>query len=134
MQIKPRGLFYFFVKILSRRYFILQIMSVLSYLTLQYMAKLGWLSTQLLRNNITQFSWLSPRVCYMCCVCTKNAGHSGSVRTTQVSMNINLSISEPHFVLQISQPPNIAQKWFCIQNLHMDISLQKKQTVYKSVS
>ena len=48
-------------------------------------------------------------------------------------MNINLPISELHFVLQISQPPNITQKWFCIQNLHMDISFQKKQTVYKSV-
>ena len=44
----------------------------------------------------------------------------------QISMNIILSIS---IVLQISQPPNIVQKWFCIQNLHMDISFQKKQTV-----
>ena len=34
----------------------------------------------------------------------------------QVSMNINLSISDPHFVLKISQPPNNAQKWFYIQN------------------
>ena len=47
----------------------------------------------------------------------------------QICMNINLSISELHLVLQISQPPNIAQKWFCIQNLHIDISFQRKQTV-----
>ena len=40
---------------------------------------------------------------------------------------MNLSISEPHFVLQISQPPNIAQKWFCIQNLHMGDSTQPQQ-------
>ena len=33
----------------------------------------------------------------------------------QISMNINLSISELHFVLQIYQTPDIAQKWFCIQ-------------------
>ena len=45
-----------------------------------------------------------------------------------VSMNMNLSISEPHFVLQISQPTNIAQKRLCIQNLYMDLSFQKKKT------
>ena len=39
-------------------------------------------------------------------------------------MKMNLCISEPHFVLQISQPPNIAQKWFCIQILRMDLSPQ----------
>ena len=42
-------------------------------------------------------------------------------------MNMNLCISEPHFVLQISQPPNIAQKWFFTQNLHMGLSFQKKK-------
>ena len=47
----------------------------------------------------------------------------------QVSMNINSSISETHFVLQISQPLNIAQKLFCIQNFHTDLSFQKKKTV-----
>ena len=31
----------------------------------------------------------------------------------QVNMNMNLCISEPHFVLQISQPPNNTQEWFC---------------------
>ena len=49
--------------------------------------------------------------------------------TLQVSMNMNLSISEPNFVLQISQSPNNAQKWFCIQNLLMGLSFQKKKTV-----
>ena len=42
-------------------------------------------------------------------------------------MNINLSPSEPHFIFQISQPPNIGQKWFCIQNLQMDLSFQEKK-------
>ena len=41
-------------------------------------------------------------------------------------MNMNLSTLEPHFVLQISQSANIAEKWFCIQNFHMDLSFQKK--------
>ena len=45
----------------------------------------------------------------------------------QVSMNIYLSISEPGFVLQISQPPKIAQNWFGIQNWHMDLSFQRKK-------
>ena len=40
--------------------------------------------------------------------------------TLQIKMNMNLSILEPDFVLYISQPPYKAQKWFCIQNLHMD--------------
>ena len=38
-----------------------------------------------------------------------------------------VSVSESDFGLQISQPPNITQKWFCIQNLHMDLSFQKKK-------
>ena len=42
-------------------------------------------------------------------------------------MNINLSPSEPHFIFQISQPPNIGQKWFCIQNLQMDLSFQEEK-------
>ena len=42
-------------------------------------------------------------------------------------MNMYLSILEPGFVLQISQPPKIAQNWFCIHNLHMDLSFQKKK-------
>ena len=29
-------------------------------------------------------------------------------------------------------PPKIAQKWFCIQNLHMDLSFQEKKTIWKS--
>ena len=28
----------------------------------------------------------------------------------------------------------IAQKWFCTQNLHMGLSFQRKKTVWKSVS
>ena len=39
---------------------------------------------------------------------------------------------ESYFVLQISQPPKIAQKWFCIQNLHMDFCFQEKKTIWKS--
>ena len=50
----------------------------------------------------------------------------------RTSINMNLSVSEPHFVLQISQPPNIAQKWFCIKNLHMDLSFQEIKTIWKS--
>ena len=51
----------------------------------------------------------------------------------QVSMNMYFSMPETNFVLQISQPPEITQNWFCIQNLHMDLSFQKKKTVLKSV-
>ena len=45
----------------------------------------------------------------------------------QVSMNMYLSMPETYFVLQISEPPEIAQ------NLHIDLSFQKKKTVLKSV-
>ena len=48
----------------------------------------------------------------------------GALRT---SMNMNLSVSEPHFVSQISHHPKIAEKWFCTQNLRMDISFQEKK-------
>ena len=47
----------------------------------------------------------------------------------EVSIKINLSVSEAHFVLQISQPPVIAHTWFYIHNLHMDLSFQMKKTV-----
>ena len=36
---------------------------------------------------------------------------------------------ESHFVLQISRPPTIAQKWFCIKNLRMELSFQEKKTI-----
>ena len=55
------------------------------------------------------------------------------LRSLQVIPNLTLSVSEPHFVLQISHLPNMAQKWFCTQNLHMGLSFQKKKTVWKSV-
>ena len=48
-------------------------------------------------------------------------------------MNTYFSIPEPLFVLQISQLPKVAQNWFCIQNLHMELSFQKKKTVLKSI-
>ena len=67
-------------------------------------------------------------------------GQSRHLKTTlrlwgslQVNRNMNLSISKPGFGLQISQPPKIAQNWGCIQNSHMDLSFQKKQTVQNSV-
>ena len=47
----------------------------------------------------------------------------------QTNIKINFSVSKPYFVLTISRPPKIAQKWFCIQNLRMDLSFQKKKTV-----
>jgi len=37
------------------------------------------------------------------------------------------SVSEPYFVLLISWSPKIEQKWFCIQNLRMDLSFQEKK-------
>ena len=51
------------------------------------------------------------------------------LRPLQVIPNLTLSVSESHFVMQISHLPNIAQKWFCTQNLHMGLSFQKKKTV-----
>ena len=51
------------------------------------------------------------------------------LRPFQVIPNMTLSISEPHFAWQIFQPPNIAQKWFCIQSLHMDLGFQKEKMV-----
>ena len=50
------------------------------------------------------------------------------------SMNMNLSTSEPHFVFQISQPPNIGQKWFCISDLQINLSFWEKKTICKSVT
>ena len=44
-------------------------------------------------------------------------------------MKLNLSTSELHCFLQISQPPNIVQKRSCIQNSQMDLSFQKNKTV-----
>ena len=54
--------------------------------------------------------------------------------TLRVSMNINFSTSEAHFVSQISQPPERTQNWFCIQNLPMDLSFQGKKMVCNSVA
>ena len=51
------------------------------------------------------------------------------IRPLQAIPNMTLSILELHFVLQISQPTIIAQKWFCIQNLHLDLSCQIKKKV-----
>ena len=36
---------------------------------------------------------------------------------------------ETHFVSHISQPPLNAQKWFCIQNVRMDLSFQEKKDI-----
>ena len=48
------------------------------------------------------------------------------------SKNMQLSVSEPYFALLISWSPKIAQKWFCIQNLRLDLSFQEKKTIWKS--
>ena len=32
---------------------------------------------------------------------------------------------KPDFVSQTSQPPGMAQKWFCIQNLQIDLSFKE---------
>ena len=61
-------------------------------------------------------------------------GQTDTARPLQVIPNLTLSVSESHFVLQISHLPNIAQKWVCTQNLHMALSFQKKKTVWNSVS
>ena len=50
------------------------------------------------------------------------------------SINLNLSISQPYFVFQISQPPNMAQEWFCIQHTQMDLSFQERKAVCYSVA
>ena len=50
----------------------------------------------------------------------------------QASMNINLFTSETHIVSQISQLPEITQKWFWIQNFPMNLSFQGKKTVCNS--
>ena len=49
---------------------------------------------------------------------------SGLSGTIPVSMNMIFIDSVIHFVLQISQPREIAQKWFCIQYVRMDLSFQ----------
>ena len=49
------------------------------------------------------------------------------------NINLNLSISQPYFVFQISKPPNIILKWFCIQNLQIDLRFQEKRMVCKSI-
>ena len=52
----------------------------------------------------------------------------------QASMNSNLFTSETHIVSKISQLPEITQKWFCIQNLPMNLSFQGKKTVCNFVA
>ena len=52
----------------------------------------------------------------------------------QASMNINLFTSETPIVSQISQPPEIIQKWFCIHNLPMNLSFQRKKIVCNSLA
>ena len=47
---------------------------------------------------------------------------------------MSLSPSEPHFVSQIYEPPNIGQKWFCIQNIPMDLRFQEKKKGFKYVT
>ena len=34
--------------------------------------------------------------------------------------------------MQISQPPKIAQKWFCTQNLRMDLSFQEEKKLFEN--
>ena len=51
-----------------------------------------------------------------------------------VSNNLNLSVSQPYFVFQIFQPPNMAQRWFCIQHSQMDLCFQERKTVSNSVA
>ena len=60
--------------------------------------------------------------------------HSDAVRITSGQKENDLSVSEPHFVLQISQPPGFTQKWFYIHDLYMDLSFQKKKPGWKSIS
>ena len=52
----------------------------------------------------------------------------------QASMNINLFTSETNIVSQISQLPEITQKWFYIQTLPMNLSYQGKKTVSNFVT
>ena len=47
----------------------------------------------------------------------------------QTSIKLNLSVSEPNIVSSISRPPKIVQKWFCIQNLRIDLSFQEKKII-----
>ena len=58
--------------------------------------------------------------------------HPNEKSVAATSINLDLLTSEPHFVFQISFLPNIAQKWFCMQNLRMDLSFQEKKTVCNS--
>ena len=65
-------------------------------------------------------------------------GYPGATLRPQVqlsaSINWNLSISQPYFVFQISQPPNMAQKSFCIQQSQIDLSFLEIKTVCNSVA
>ena len=45
----------------------------------------------------------------------------------QASMNWNLYSSKPRSIFQISVPPEITPKLFCIKNLQMDLSFQEKK-------
>ena len=53
--------------------------------------------------------------------------HPNEKSVTATSINLNLSTSEPHFVFQISLLSNIAQKWFCMQNVRRDLCFQEKK-------
>ena len=53
----------------------------------------------------------------------------GVFRSLWGSMNMNWCVSGLHFVSLSCPPPNIAQKWFCIQTLRMDLSFQEKKLI-----
>ena len=75
-------------------------------------ATLGSLGPLRVWSGQTEFSWGISKS-FWCC--------------KEHFRSVYLSISEPNFVLQISQSSNIAQKWFCIQNFSMDLSFQKEK-------
>ena len=52
-------------------------------------------------------------------------------RTSESNILSSDHNQESYFVLQISQPPKINEKWVCIQNLHMDLSFQEQKNDLK---
>ena len=60
-------------------------------------------------------------------------GNSEAVRTPLGQYNVLVYFRTQFCFANISPPPKIAQNWFCIQNLHTDLSFQKNKLVKKSV-
>ena len=75
------------------------------------------------RPSRSDLGAIRARLGQVCGAWPKFCGFKASMR------QYKYELIEPHFVLRISRPPSIVQKWFCIQNVRMDLSFQEKKMI-----